>query len=88
VISGVKKCRPDAKIVLGGAFVREQEINNGAESFEVWMRKHGIDYVLYSANSERDLVDLVRALKNGSGVKDVHNLASLSGITGLLNLQM
>jgi p-methyltransferase len=66
---------PGMQIVVGGAFTNEQTINNTIPGFEPPMRKYGLRYVLHGFNSESDLVTLVRALKSGTDLNQVPNLA-------------
>lgn len=64
---------PDMALVLGGAFVNAETIHGTPLNFEEKMRKHCIRYVLHAFNSERDLRDLINALKNNTDVGDVPN---------------
>lgn len=77
VIQHVRQVRPDAAIVLGGAFINEQMINQGAASLEAVMRRYGIDYLLFGMNSENDLVELILCRRESRSVSGVPNLAYL-----------
>ncbi|HEB69965.1 MAG TPA: radical SAM protein [Desulfobulbus sp.] len=69
---------PEMEIVLGGAFVNEQAMNNGIGKFENSMRKNKISYVLHAFNSEKDLKDLLLGRASGN-LDQVNNLAYLEG---------
>lgn len=74
----IREAVPGAIIILGGAFVSHLSLANDPASFERPMRKYGLNYIIYSHNSERDLSSLVKAIKaGGRGIEDVHNLAYL-----------
>jgi anaerobic magnesium-protoporphyrin IX monomethyl ester cyclase len=67
---------PGARIVVGGAYINDHFLNRGAESLRAPMLKLGINYAVYSYNSENDLARLMDALKGG-GVAEVKNIAYL-----------
>jgi anaerobic magnesium-protoporphyrin IX monomethyl ester cyclase len=71
----IRQAVPKAILVLGGAFLHDQFLMSGASGFEKHMRKFGINYVLFSYNSEIDLANLFFAVKNKTSVKKVTNLA-------------
>ena len=76
IVRIIKKIRSklnNIKIILGGAFINSQFLNSGFEVFEKPMRKHGIDFVLHSFNSEFDLLQLVKNYKSNDFSK-VNNL--------------
>ena len=75
IIKEIRKKIPDAIFIIGGAFVNDQYLTKGEESFEKPMRKFGISYTLFSFNSENDLMHLIKAIKK----KEVH-------ITGVNNM--
>lgn len=74
----LRNFNPVMEIVLGGAFVNEQAMNNGIDKFENSMRKNKINYVLHAFNSEKDLKDLILSRKSGN-LDRVNNLAYLEG---------
>ena len=71
----IRQTIPNAILILGGAFLHDQFLTNGASSFEKPMRKYGINHVLFSYNSEMDLSNLFFALKNKTAPNGVTNLA-------------
>ena len=71
----IRKAVPDAILILGGAFVHDQFLTEGPETFEKSMKKYGIDYILFSYNSEMDLADLFFAIKTKTDFDSVSNLA-------------
>jgi p-methyltransferase len=73
----IRQTLPKAILILGGAFLNDQFLTNGADNFEKPMKKYGINYVLFSFNSEMELSDLFFALKNKTSLTAVHNLAYL-----------
>ncbi len=72
----LRKKYPGVEIVLGGAIVNDQmstEVNN---PLEVAMKKYGVDYALFSVNSEIDLKNLIFERKKKSpAFEKVNNLA-------------
>lgn len=72
----IRKFAPETEIVLGGAFVNEQAMNQGIGKFESSMRKNKINYILHSFNSEKDLNDLISCRASGQFDK-VNNLVYL-----------
>lgn len=71
----IRERYPDAEIVIGGAFANEQAINGKLEDFETHLRKNGINYCLYSFNSEKDLKDLINSRRGMLDIQQVKNLA-------------
>ena len=63
------------EIVLGGAFINEQAMNNNVASFEKPMRKHKINYIVHSFNSEVNLKDLIMKKKRDEKIDEVYNMA-------------
>lgn len=71
----IRKAVPNATLILGGAFVNDQFLNKGADKFERPMRKYGIKNIIYSFNSELDLLHLVKAINDESKkLSDINNL--------------
>ncbi len=73
----IRRIAPNAVIVLGGAFVNDVFVREGKAAFERYLRQYRMDYVVYSFNSENDLLALLQALKKGAGIGAVNNLAYL-----------
>ena len=73
----IHQAYPEARIVLGGAFINEQSINVGADAFEAAMRKYHISYILHAFNSEIDLKDLIISIKTDTGTDRVNNLCCI-----------
>lgn len=63
VVCKIRRAIKNVKIALGGAFVNDQYINHGVNTFESPMAKYGIDYIVHSFNAEKDLLDLIRCCK-------------------------
>lgn len=85
----IREKYPDAEIVIGGAFANEQAINSKPEDFETHLRKNGINYCLYSFNSEIDLKDLIMSRRGMIDIEKVKNLAYIEKgdfIKGLFKL--
>lgn len=75
IIKAIYKGIPEAVIILGGAFVNSMFLRKGLPGFEKPMRKYGIDYVIHSHNSEKDMLSLIIYLKNGKAdINMVNNL--------------
>ncbi|MBF0178042.1 MAG: radical SAM protein [Magnetococcales bacterium] len=81
---------PEARFVMGGAFVHDQ-VNNGAPgSFLKTMAKYGIHFALSAVNPERDLVALLTWYRQGArGQPDhvanlLHNHSGTTGQSGSL----
>ena len=71
----IRQTIPKAILILGGAFLHDQFLINGASAFEKPMRKYDINFVLFSYNSEMDLFNLFFSLKNKTVLSAVTNLA-------------
>jgi anaerobic magnesium-protoporphyrin IX monomethyl ester cyclase len=67
---------PGARFVVGGAFINDHFLNRGVESLRAPMTKLGVNYAVYSYNSENDLARLMDAMRGGS-VAEVKNIAWL-----------
>jgi anaerobic magnesium-protoporphyrin IX monomethyl ester cyclase len=76
MVRQIRQAVPDARIVLGGAYINDHFLNRGAESLRAPMLKLKINYAVYSYNSENDLARLMDALRDG-GVEKVKNIAYL-----------
>lgn len=74
IIKKIRDKYPKAEIVIGGAFANEQAINGKLEDFESHLRKNGINYCLYSLNSEADLKDLIESRRGTLDIQQVKNL--------------
>ncbi len=74
----IKKHIPNAVIILGGAFVNDQVLQGKLETFDKYLRKYHIDYIIHSFNSEVDLRDLIKAIRTKSGYDKVNNLSYLN----------
>lgn len=71
----LRSIAPNAILVLGGAFVNDHFLTKGKETFEKYLDKYDLDYIVYSFNSEKDLLGLIKCLKEGGDLKEVNNLA-------------
>jgi p-methyltransferase len=75
IAAKIRELVPHAIIVVGGAFVNDQFISFGKQSFEKYMKKYGLNYIIFSFNSERDLLQLINVLKVDGDFTSVNNLA-------------
>ncbi|HOW43080.1 MAG TPA: radical SAM protein [Candidatus Omnitrophota bacterium] len=73
----IRESYPDARILLGGAFVNAQMLSGDESGMEKTMRRFGINYVLHGFNSEADLQQLVGALKDNRGCQSVPGLLGI-----------
>jgi len=70
----LRKFDADIEIVLGGAFVNEQVLNNSLEVLRKPMLRQKINYALYAFNSEKDLKDLILCRRENGDLEKVNNL--------------
>jgi anaerobic magnesium-protoporphyrin IX monomethyl ester cyclase len=82
MVRQIREKIPGARIVLGGALINDHFLNKGAASLGPPMKKLGVNYAVYSYNSENDLARLMDALKSGTGLEEVKNLAWLDAAGG------
>lgn len=78
----LKKWFPASEIVIGGAFLNQFFVNKKLTELGAGMKRLGIDYALYSYNSEQDLKELVLQRKrrdSSISLGDVRNLAFFEG---------
>lgn len=76
IVRQIRRDIPAARFVVGGAFINDHFLNRGVESLRAPMTKLGVNYAVYSYNSENDLVRLMDAIRDG-GVEGVKNIAYL-----------
>ncbi len=70
----LKKAYPDMSIVLGGAFINGQMLNDDSTALCKAMKRCGVDFSVFSFNSEKDLKDLIVTQKAGQDLASVNNL--------------
>lgn len=70
----IKNVYPDVTIVLGGAFANGQVQTDGLGSVGKSMKKYGIDYTVYSFNSEMDLKNLLGSREKKTNLDLINNL--------------
>jgi anaerobic magnesium-protoporphyrin IX monomethyl ester cyclase len=71
----IRHAIPEAVLILGGAFLHDQFLTHGAPVFKKPMKKYGINCLIFSYHSERDLSDLFFALRNRTALNEIRNLA-------------
>jgi len=73
MVRQIRQQAPGARIVLGGAYINDHFLNRGVESLRAPMTKLGINYAVYSYNSENDLARLMDGIRDRTvgGVKNV-----------------
>jgi len=75
IAAKIRELAPKAVIIVGGAFINDQYVTIGKDAFGKYLEKYKIDYIVYSFNSEKDLLLLLKALRDGEDVHKVNNLA-------------
>ena len=81
MLKQIRQAVPGARIVVGGAYINDHFLNRGVQSLKAPMQKLGINYAVYSYNSEDDLARLMDAIKAGT-VGEVKNVAFLDAEGG------
>ncbi len=74
IVKQLRAKHPGILIVLGGAFINGEMAADDPKALIKVMTKLGIDYAVYSFNSEADLKDLLIAHKNKRPLDTVRNL--------------
>jgi len=88
VVRRLRELDGDMEIVLGGAMVNEQMIDQGAAALEKLMSKYQIDYILHAFNSESDLRELILARRTGRDFGRVNNLLRRERADGRISQTM
>jgi anaerobic magnesium-protoporphyrin IX monomethyl ester cyclase len=74
MIKKIKSAVKGAQFIVGGAFINDMVNTKGKESLEKPMRKYGINFGLFSFNSELDFLHTIQAIKTRD-FSQVDNLA-------------
>lgn len=83
IINFVRRYNKDAKIIVGGPFMRNviSTYVNHEEELSKMLARLGADYFVYSNEGEQSLAKFITALKSGSPITDVPNLYYRQGNT-------
>ena len=73
----IRKNIPQAILILGGAFVYNQVLNQDPSILKSHMEKSNIDYVLYNCNSDVDLSSLFICITSGGKPEKISGMAWL-----------
>ncbi|MGB7925168.1 MAG: PhpK family radical SAM P-methyltransferase [Pyrinomonadaceae bacterium] len=79
VISFIRQYNQTARIVVGGPFIGNQPKLLEEENMKGLFRSIGADFYIISQEGETALVNLIKALKSGSSLDAVANLAYRNG---------
>lgn len=79
IISFIKQYNQTAKIVLGGPYISNQVKTTETASLQQMYHYLGADFYVTCQEGELALVNLIRALKNGTDLNQVDNLAYRNG---------
>ena len=79
VISFIRQYNQEAKIVVGGPYISNQIKTAEPEVNQQVFKYLGADFYVFCQEGERALVDLINALKNGTDLDQVDNIAYRRG---------
>ncbi|MBI5815653.1 MAG: PhpK family radical SAM P-methyltransferase [Nitrospinae bacterium] len=79
VISFVRSVAPKVKIIVGGPFIAGQQNGGGPEAMREFFTYLGADVYVISQEGEAALANVIGAIKSGSPLSGVDNIAYLDG---------
>ena len=80
IINYIKKYNTEAKIIIGGPYLTTQFEILDDESFQFLLKQLGADFYVKSSQGETALVEIIKSLKNGSGLGNIKNVFFRNGI--------
>ncbi|WP_423393329.1 PhpK family radical SAM P-methyltransferase [Burkholderia sp. LMG 21824] len=86
IVEFVREVDPEVKIIIGGPFLADKSKTMTATSLQDLLEYLGADFYVFSAEGEGALKELISALKNGTEVESVSNIAFRKGDSFVTNL--
>lgn len=79
IVSFIRQYNKSAKIILGGPYISNQAKMDDPESLQLLFKYLGADFYVISSEGEAALAGILDALKNGSDLNKVDNIAYRKG---------